>query len=525
MNRVWTIYRKELLDTLRDRKTLVFMLLLPTVMMPALLFVGMEVALGIVKRNATQEVIIAADAQTREHYREMAHTHFRKSKIGGALKVARSPLVDVMVRDGLARDLLNQVPKDVFETPESYAEWARQLGSQAGEALEEASLEDVRELEGLDMSSLPQSARSAGDFEDLSRDIFDFYRVTVRGLGLVEFVDPAELDPLPKYQQEELPEALVDMENGRGVYTAIREKKIHGYLSLPQGPRALEGKESGQLEGAFFHDSTIPLSSEANSRVGTVLNRAGESIVSGRLEEKGLSRSFLHPVKLKSGTNLASTSKIALAQIGGMLPYLIVVFAFLGGIYPSIDLGAGEKERGTLETLLLSPVSRTEIALGKFFLILTTSLTAAILGVASMTVCVAFAVPDVLLEQLDIQVDMSALIAVLLLALPPAAAFSGLFLAVSIYARTFKEAQNYLSPLPIVFIVPASAGLIPGLEMSWKLALVPLVNVSLLSRDFLKGDPNWGYYALTLLSCGALTALCLAFCVWMFRREQVLFRT
>ena len=89
--------------------------------------------------------------------------------------------------------------------------------------------------------------------------------------------------------------------------------------------------------------------------------------------------------------------------------------------------------------------------------------------------------------------------------------FGSAVVLVSIFARSFKEAQNYIAPLQFIMILPAMAGMLPGLEMNWKYAFVPLVNLSLLSKEFLKGDTNWGYYFATLLSCLFLAALCIAY--------------
>ena len=228
---------------------------------------------------------------------------------------------------------------------------------------------------------------------------------------------------------------------------------------------------------------------------------------------------------MQSDTDIATRSEVAANLIGGFLPYMLIAFDFLGGIYPAIDLGAGEKERNTLETLLLSPRSRLEIALGKFLVILTTALVAALLGLASIAVSIKLILPPAAEEVFQFQIGLLPGILAALLAVPPSAAFAGMFLAISIYARSFKEAQNYLAPLQFLFILPALAPMIPGIEMSYKLAAIPLVNVSMLAKDLLKGDVHFGYYAVTMLSCGLFAAICILFAVWQFSREKVLFRS
>ena len=144
---------------------------------------------------------------------------------------------------------------------------------------------------------------------------------------------------------------------------------------------------------------------------------------------------------------------------------------------------------------------------------------------ASITISIQYIAPAALLQQLDLQIAPSTGLLVALLAVPPAAAFAGIFLAISIAARSFKEAQNYMAPLQFILILPALAPMLPGMEMSWKMALIPLVNVSMLSKDFLKGDTNWGYYAVTLTSCFVVAGACIVFAIRQFRREEVLFRS
>ncbi|MEO8376694.1 MAG: ABC transporter permease subunit [Candidatus Sumerlaeota bacterium] len=524
MRGIFIVYFKELIDTLRDRKTLIFMLLVPTILTPALIFGIGSIAISILQKNALRPVVVAADARTQTMYREMVFEEFLRSDVGKLLKYARSPVVTFFFGRGKIGDLMSTVPPAALHDPVEFEKWARSMTANAKETL----VGDVELGGAYDTITEFHSNRSPADQEVMNRlgvALFDFYALTVRGLGLIEFVDPAKLPAAPKYAREDIPYVLSDRTDAAQIFNAIQSRDIQGFMVIRDDLTSLVSKKDQTAEVVFYYDSTIALSREANDRVHGVVDRASQGIVKERVQRANLSQNFLTAVELKKGTNLASRSQITVEALGGILPYLFLTFAFLGAIYPAIDLGAGEKERNTLETLLLSPVTRTEIALGKFALIFSSSLVAALLGVASMSLSFGYLVPKAVTDQLEFHIDAFTAISVGMLAIPPAAAFAGLFLAVSIFARSFKEAQNYLSPVGLALILPAMAGMIPGFEMTWKQALIPLVNVSMLSKEFLKGNINWEYYAMTFGSCFAFAAICVGYCVYQFRREEVLFRS
>jgi sodium transport system permease protein len=108
--------------------------------------------------------------------------------------------------------------------------------------------------------------------------------------------------------------------------------------------------------------------------------------------------------------------------------------------------------------------------------------------------------------------------------LPMAVFFSALLLALSLFAKSFKEAQSYVSPLIIVIILPAVVGMLPGVELNTRLALIPVLNLSLVSKEMVSGVFNWHYIALIFGSSCVYAAAALAWCVWMFKRESVIFR-
>lgn len=520
----WTIFKKELLDTLRDRKTLMFMLLIPTLVTPALMIGGSRLVENIMKKKAVERITIVASEEDHAHYRGIVHRWFKEANRDMVFRFALSVGLNQLAQQD---EGIPAPPPTVYGDPVEFETWINEVGDYMTEAL---STEDLRER--LSEMELPEGAPEGasggnlGEMQDTMQLFVDFYTVALRGLAFVDFEQPDDIDAPPvEFIAENIPQDLLDQPNGLNIAAAIRGKRIQGYLQFPEDPTEALNDESKTMPVTLWYDSTMSSSDEAETRVSRVLSRTGELVVKTRLRDRSLSPDFLTPMQLEGKTNLASRSQEILAAVGGFLPYLVIVYAFLGALYPAIDLGAGEKERNTLETLLLAPPTRTEIALGKFLVILLASLTASILGVASIAISFYYIIPAGVLEQANLQLDYTTMIAVTLLALPPAAAISGIFLAISIFARSFKEAQNYIAPMQFLIILPPLAAMLPGIEMNWKLAWVPLVNVSLLAKEFLKGDINWGYYVVTFASTILLAAACIGYCVWQFRREEVLFRT
>jgi sodium transport system permease protein len=245
------------------------------------------------------------------------------------------------------------------------------------------------------------------------------------------------------------------------------------------------------------------------------------------LQERGVSADLLTPFAT-SKESVATMRKMAGQQLGAILPYIIILMCFLGAMYPAIDLAAGEKERGTLETLLVSPASRGEFVIGKYLVILFTGTVAALLALTSMTFSMNYMVEDQfgqMARSLAIEFDVSTVALILLILLPMAGLFAAILLSVSVFARSFKEAQSYITALNMLVILPAFVSLIPGIKTSLGLALIPVANVSLIIKDAISGTVAWDHVAVALASSLLLATGAILFAKSWFERESVLFRT
>lgn len=249
--------------------------------------------------------------------------------------------------------------------------------------------------------------------------------------------------------------------------------------------------------------------------------RIAEGVLSGH----GLPESLVEPFMIFSG-NIASAKEMSRFIMGMILPYILILMAMIGAMYPAIDLTAGEKERGTLETLLVSGVLRAEIVLGKFLTVFSASLITATLSVASMAVTGILALKsDTELSGL-IQLDIGfrEVILMIIALVPLSAIFSSLLMAVSLFAKSYREAQSYVSPLMFLVIIPAMSSMMPDSEPSRELAVIPILNVSMTLKDGLAGTIDPVITLITMAVNILLAAVGLYIVMRMFKRESVLFR-
>ncbi len=235
---------------------------------------------------------------------------------------------------------------------------------------------------------------------------------------------------------------------------------------------------------------------------------------------------LLEPMVLEK-VNIAEERENWGERIGGLIPYVLFLLCLQGAMFPATDLGAGEKERGTLETLLLVPVDRTQLVLGKFMTIALAGVVAALVTVLSMGlwgIIIGQGMAITFVRDFLGQIALIDYILMFLMLVPIASIFASVLLSLSIYARSYKEAQSYMGSLVIFVIVPIMLALLPGVDLSGGWAWVPLTNVALAMKELIKGTMDYvaliAIFSSTVVIAGGL----LAFCVYWFKQEKVLFR-
>lgn len=308
----------------------------------------------------------------------------------------------------------------------------------------------------------------------------------------------------------------------------ISNKDIRAAVEIPKGFQAALAEGTAPTVNIYFYQGELKSSFGAD-HVQKTVEEYRDEVVKDRLAAKNLPASVLKPFDVRQ-ENVAPPEKVGGASIGGFIGYAVILLCLTGAMYPAIDLTAGEKERGTIETVLSSPISRLDLVFGKFLLVFSASLVSAILSVTSMGVSFAILGHSHLMnssggQSLNLNVGWLSVVAVFFMALPLAVLFSAVLMTIALFAKTYKEAQSYLTPLTFLVVIPAVASVMPGVEFTPKLALIPVLNTSLICKEIITGTYHWGSIVLIFASTCVYAAAALFLAVKMFQREDVLFRS
>ena len=309
--------------------------------------------------------------------------------------------------------------------------------------------------------------------------------------------------------------------------SALKEKRISAALEF-QVEFEKKIREEDSTETIIYYDAAELKSEITSDKLKDILKDYQDSVVAGRLRERQIDKSLLYPIKICE-KNLAPEEKMGGFMLAMFLPYIIMILAMTGAMYPAIDLTAGEKERGTLETILVTPVSRLDIATGKFLTVLTASVITIMLATASMSLTASFGFAKIgqFAGEQQIQFSIRPLSILLLLALmfPIACLFSSALLSVALFAKSYKEAQSYVTPLMFLVIFPAMISFLPGFELDWRLVFIPIVNTSMAAKEVLMGTYKWGFIILIFISTFIYAGFSIFVTKRLFEKEGVLFRT
>lgn len=441
--RMFRLARKELRESLRDRRTLVTLIAMPLIVYPLLGSVVQKFAMSQMKPDSPAAIVI----------------------------------LDSNVPEEIAKAIVEDPELDSVSSDTAKADSAEK--SRAATSMQDVASSLTGSATGEAIGSLTQRDNSEGPPVRLRR-----------------YESPAK----PEYIEEFLHSDEADV----------------GIRLIP----AVRSSVTGRLAPGEF---------QVISRSGDTFSRRAAIAVERRLlafRDREL-RALLDQTKFGSAI-MPSISRHTVANtgptsspLGAFVPLMLVLMTMTGAVYPSIDLTAGERERGTLEMLMAAPVSRAQLLTGKFVAVLTVAVLTAIINLVSMLLTLyATGFDRVLLAD---GATFKMFFQVLALLVVFASFFSAVLLSITSFARSFREAQAWLIPLMLVSLAPGILSLMPGVNLTLSLAFVPLVNIVLLGRELFQGTAATHLYLVTLLSTLVYTILALRVAANVFGRDTVLF--
>jgi sodium transport system permease protein len=300
---------------------------------------------------------------------------------------------------------------------------------------------------------------------------------------------------------------------------AVRARHAEAAVVADRAPADSVGTQHLRV----FYDPSDDRSLRAQRLVRDRLDAWRDTVLARRLADAGLPPAFATPIAVADSSVATAEEKGAYA-LARFLPVLLILMTLLGAFYPAIDLAAGEKERGTLETLLTAPVPAREIVAGKFAAVALIGMAAAAANLLSMLLTFQSGVfKFARAAQISFTLPWSTALLVLVGLVPLAVLFAALFLGIAVRSQSFKEAQNALTPVQLASTLPVMVITLPGIDFNAALAAVPVVGIAMMFRALMTGSaplvPSLIAFATTVL----YAALALYFAARAFGREDVLF--
>lgn len=253
-----------------------------------------------------------------------------------------------------------------------------------------------------------------------------------------------------------------------------------------------------------------------------------EELLLQNLEQEGLTEDFLYPVIYEAKDSVSTAESMGMS-IGGSIGMLLITTILLGAFYPAVDITTGEKERGTLETLLTLPVTNFQMIMSKFISVSIVACATAVLALVALGGSVLFlmmAVPAELGEsaiQIPIDVFLSSVPVVLLALITTALLITAFCMCFCVFAQSSKEANNYMTPIMLVIMLASMVGMMPTVDLNYKLSLIPFVNVSLLIKQVFAQQLSVSLALTTALVNAAYSMITIWVLAKMYNSEDIMF--
>lgn len=306
---------------------------------------------------------------------------------------------------------------------------------------------------------------------------------------------------------------------------ALQQEKIDAFVVTEKG-------KDGRLVYQIEYLSSVTNSQYASGILQDVLEDLRQREIRQEITDAGLDAEVvMHPIRVEE-KNIASTEQSAGSMLGMILPFLLVISLLMGTMYPAIDTMAGEKERGTLETLLTLPVTNRQIIIAKFLTVALVGVISALLNILSIGFMIFYLVRlmgdtleqyGISLSGIRLQTFLPAILFTALAVIAFSLFISAVTMCITAFARSYKEANNYITPLTLVVMLTGYIGFIPNVDLTRGMALVPVANICLMIKNLLLFKVDYGIIALVLISNIFYAAVAVMLLGKIYDSEAVLF--
>lgn len=302
----------------------------------------------------------------------------------------------------------------------------------------------------------------------------------------------------------------------------LRSRRVRAAVVLDTDfEQRLHNERSAHVVVLF--DPLNDSSRDALSRLRATLEQLNAQWLQRRLAQRFISAEFMKPLEVRTET-LRTENPAGNLILSLLLPYVIVLSAFFGAVSPAFDLVAGEKERGTIETLLATPASRRQIVWGKFLTIMLICMLAAIFAMLGMLLALKLPTSSHIFTAQSgrFSIPLVSIAAMVATLIPLTVFYSATLLIVSTFARNQKEAQTYLIPLSMLVVLPGVASMLVRTESSLWVALLPVLNSAVILKQVLTGIVDAQFVGLSLIASGLVAIIAMQIAARLFERETIL---
>ena len=335
----------------------------------------------------------------------------------------------------------------------------------------------------------------------------------------VAIEDKAALNDWIKGDEDELDYKIKEVESANPK-KELDDEKIDAYITTTH-------KEQ-QVIYEIHYLSAVTNSGTVCDMLNDEIDSYGKHIAEKNAADLGLDvQGVLYPVKSESDDKSSNESSVG-SILGGIIPFLMITAILMGSMYPAIDTTAGEKERGTLETILTLPVGNMDLIMSKFLSVATISIVSVLVNTISMGAVAAYMFATIQsLSDGAATFKLSTFVPAILISIVCIVAFalfmSAVVMCVCAFAKSFKEANNYVTPVTLIVMLTGYIGFIPNIELTYKTALIPVANICLLMKTLLVFKYDFSLILAVLLSNVIYAFIAVGILAKIYNSESILF--